>query len=299
MNITILRRKGLGKTSVDGIIGNSKHMIHSVRNDDPNFQSFEDTNVWIRWGCTSTVPFNPDNNRTIWNKTSAIHAVTDKAGFRAEMRDYPEFVKIPRTWFNLEDLQLDMQNLVFQKETSQFILRSNSHSQGKNLYVLKYQEIHGKLYELGWMPGEYYISEYIPKVREYRVYVGFGKVICVAEKIPKDPTQIAWNQSQGASFKNVKWGDWPLEACRMASNACSIVGLDFSGVDAIIDSSMVTYILEVNSAPTLTSKYRQKCFAKVFDLEIDNLDNVVSQYPTFIQPFHSWKDCIHPSLWSD
>ena len=291
MNITILRRKGLGKTSVDGIISNFKHMIRSIRNDDPNFESFEDTNVWIRWGCTSTVPFNPENNRTIWNKASAIHAVTDKTGFRAEMQQHSEFVKIPETFYHYHDL-IDISDEV------SFILRKNTHSQGKNLIYGTYTDVIKHIFDNNWKNGDYYISEYIPKVREYRVYVGFGKVICVAEKIPKDPTQIAWNQSQGASFKNVKFSSWPLQACRFAINSLSIVGLDFGGVDIIEDNMGNFYVLEVNSAPTLTSKYRQKCFAKVFDLEIDNLDSVVSQYPTFTQPFNSWKDCIHPALWS-
>ena len=59
-------------------------------------------------------------------------------------------------------------------------------------------------------------------------------------------------------------GEWPLEACRLGVEAALAIGLDFSGIDIIAKGDQYS-VLELNSAPSLTSPYRQQVFAKVFD----------------------------------
>jgi hypothetical protein len=87
--------------------------------------------------------------------------------------------------------------------------------------------------------------------------------MAVAEKIPEDKDAIAWNHAGGGSvFHNVKWKQWPRKVCEEALKAQKVVGIDFTGIDLMTKGDDV-YVLELNSAPSLTSTYRQRLFAKV------------------------------------
>lgn len=145
----------------------------------------------------------------------------------------------------------------------------------------------------GW-----YASELINKVAEYRVYVMSGRVVTVAEKTPDDPSAVAWNVAQGGRFDVVNWGGWPLEVCRVALEAFKHSGLDFSGVDVMVDTEGKAYVIELNSAPSLpllsngSISYRQKCMAKAFKYIADNGKehfNPPSRYD-------HWSDVIHPAI---
>jgi glutathione synthase/RimK-type ligase-like ATP-grasp enzyme len=115
-----------------------------------------------------------------------------------------------------------------------------------------------------------YISELINKVAEYRVAFVSGRVCWVANKTPGDPSSVAWNVAQGGRFDNVRWGEWPLRVVRVAREAFMLSGLDFGGVDVMTDADGQAYVLEINSAPSQTSPYRQECMAKCFDYIVTN-----------------------------
>jgi len=145
----------------------------------------------------------------------------------------------------------------------------------------------------GW-----YASELIDKVAEYRVYVVSGRVATVARKTPYDPNAVAWNVAQGGRFDVVRWGDWPLEVCRVAVESFKhIEGLDFAGVDVIVDEDGRAYVIELNSAPSLpllsdgSVSYRQKCVAKCFkwmeDHGKERMDYQLEQ---------GWRGYVHPSI---
>jgi glutathione synthase/RimK-type ligase-like ATP-grasp enzyme len=137
-----------------------------------------------------------------------------------------------------------------------------------------------------------YISDYIPKVREVRVFVAQGRVVWVAEKTPADPTAHAWNVAQGGRFDNVRWSEWPINACVAAIRAARALNVDFAGVDVMMDAEGNPYVLEANSAPSQTSPYRQLCSAKAFKW----------MYYNGKAPIHyrtgalTWKELIHPAL---
>jgi glutathione synthase/RimK-type ligase-like ATP-grasp enzyme len=138
--------------------------------------------------------------------------------------------------------------------------------------------------------GNYYISEYIPKVAEYRVFIVSGRVVWVAKKTPANPDAVAWNVAKGGRFDNVRWDEWPLKAIRISREAFLMSGLDFGGVDVMIDKDNNVHVLEINSAPSQTSPYRQECTAKAFDYIVNNgkaFLPVVEQrggYDKFIHP---------------
>lgn len=240
MSTILLRRRGLGKASCDAIVALSKQGIGVICNDvaiPPEVKTV------IRWGCTSHV-----HGRVQINRADAIHLVNDKGAFRRILNINN---LCPKTWFHLEEIVYPA------------IVRPARHAQGKDTHLCNtYRDLVVTTRACG--PG-FYASEYIEKVAEYRVFVVQGRVVVVANKIPADPKAIAWNVALGGKFENVKWGAWPLTACQAAVDAFRLSGLHFGGVDVIVDKGGKAYVLEINSAPSITSPYRQQCMAKAFD----------------------------------
>jgi glutathione synthase/RimK-type ligase-like ATP-grasp enzyme len=250
MNAVIFRRRKLGRTSAREISRYSKENILNVRNDQrfpPNID------IVFRWGCTSNLPAGV----TVVNTAEAIHQVSDKSSFRKLTADAG---LAPKTWLSFQDWHDETVGGVQKK----VVVRRATHHQGRFLDLCEYYE------ELisacaKYDEGNYYISEYIPKVAEYRVFIVSGRVVWVAQKTPGNPDDVAWNVARGGRFDNVRWDDWPLKAVRVAREAFLLSSLDFGGVDVMVDAEGNAYVLEINSAPSQTSPYRQECTAKAFD----------------------------------
>ena len=190
-------------------------------------------------------------------------------------------------------------DIPYQLTPSRMVLRPSKHAQGKNLWLVNdMQELlnvvhaHPRVFNNGW-----YASEFIDKVAEYRVYVVQGRVATVARKTPADPGAVAWNVAQGGRFDVVPWGDWPMEAVRVALEAFKHSGLDFSGVDVMIDRDGKAYVIELNSAPSLpflsdgSMSYRQKCMGKTIRWMVEHgLDHMEADN------FDNWRGVIHPAI---
>lgn len=97
----------------------------------------------------------------------------------------------------------------------------------------------------------------------------------------------------------VRWEGWPLEVCRVAIEAFRHSGLDFGGVDVMVEKDTnIPYILEINSAPSLPAlsdgsvSYRQKVMAKCFKYIHNNGKD-------WIEPdyYHHWRGVIHPAIY--
>ena len=239
---TIIRRRKLGMSSVKGICNFSRTGMSWVRSDRPLPRDA----VYVRWGCTADVPAD-----VVINKAKAIHEVNDKRGFRAKLDDHD---LCPRTWFDVDAVPEE-------EFINGVILRPAHHAQGRRLWKLHSR---AQLAKQCIGIGDYYISSYIAKEREYRVFVVQGRAVCVAEKTPDNPNAIAWNVAKGGRFDNVRWDNWPLKAVRVAIEGFNLSSLDFGGVDVMVAGGEC-YILEINSAPSLTSPYRQQCMARGLD----------------------------------
>ena len=274
----ILRRRKLGRTSCNEISRLSKTGIVAVRNDQ--FFPKGPHDIVFRWGTTSNLP-HEYRALTVVNEAKAIHWVADKATSRKLMADAG---LSPKTWLKFVDYWNDA-------GPNDVIVRPAVHSQGKNVHFCGHFEEVAKLHDL-YGEGGYYISEFIDKVAEYRVFVVSGRVACVAKKTPADEKAIAWNVAQGGRFDNVRWGEWPIEACRVAIAAFNMSGLDFGGVDVMVDANGNAYVLEINSAPSLTSPYRQECMAKCFDY-IVQMGKGQLDYGDIIR---TWQDIVHPAV---
>ncbi len=279
----ILRRRKLGRTSCKEIANLSKTGIVCVRNDQP-FPEGHD--LVIRWGTTSNLPYKAN----ILNEAKAIHWVADKATSRDVIAN-AGFA--PKSWLsydefiNYEDDDAD--------DMKTFIVRKRVHAQGRNLDHCKTPaEVKAACRKYG--EGNYYISEFIDKKEEYRVCIVSGRVAWIARKTPADPNAVAWNVAQGGRFDNVRWDEWPLEAIRVAIEAFELSGLDFGGVDVMVDVEGKAYVLEINSAPSLTSPYRQECMAKCFDYIVEHgKDHILPNWRNGRQ-ITNYLNAIHPAL---
>ena len=281
----ILRRRKLGKGSTDGIVAKSTKDIKVVRNWRADDWPEEGVPIVFRWGCMSNLRHgmvaSADEYGTVVNTAAAIHWCSNKRESRLALQEAE--MPVPKTWGDYHEFAGDT--------TWPVIIRPPTHSQGKRLFVCNNAaELAAAVYPLE--NTGYYISEVIDKTAEYRVAVIQNRVAWVAQKTPADSNAIAWNVAQGGRFDNVQWGDWPMEVIKASLQAARLSGTDFCGADVMVDAEGRPYVLEVNSAPSQTSPYRQTCFAKCFDWIIDHGKE---HFPDVIRPRH-WRDVIHPAL---
>lgn len=280
MNI-ILRRRKLGRTSTREISNNIDPDLGVVpiRNDLLNKRVKTPVEWLIRWGCASKC----DAQHTV-NKAEAIALANHKAETRRILGELKlKKPIVPRTWNSWQGWYDDGEHLPV-------IVRPAHHAQGRSLeYCTTKEQVLQACVKYAF-PG-FYVTEYIKKEKEYRVFVMQGKVVWVAEKTPENPQAIAWNVAKGGRFDNVRWDDWPLRACRIAIQATEALGLDFGGVD-IMQKGKEFLILEVNSAPSQTSPYRQQCTGKAFEYLIKS-NNKKLETP---EKVNSYKQFIHPGV---
>jgi glutathione synthase/RimK-type ligase-like ATP-grasp enzyme len=246
-----------------------------VRNGEDPFP--DDLSLVIRWGCTGKVPI-----RNVLNMARAIHTVANKSGFRKLLKEEAPDT-IPTTHFWDDELGGYEYPLV---------VRPRTHSQGRQLWLATTPQ---ELAEATVRAGEgWYASSYIPKVAEYRVCFVQGRVAWVANKTPDDPSAVAWNVAQGGRFDNVRWGAWPLNVIETAYRAYELSGLDFSGVDVMVGPDGRSYVLEANSAPSMTSDYRKTCITKCFDHIVTNGKEHYS-----VREDRGWQGWVHPAVSGD
>jgi len=260
----------------------SSNISRVVRNDRV---MPEGVDLVIRWGTTSTV-----DCPNVVNTAAAIHQVNDKKGFRITLMDDwaskggVGLPLCPTTWFE------ETVGGGIEQEAFPLVVRPRTHAQGKHVYLCRTEaELRAATARCG---AGWYASKYIAKVKEYRVTFVQGRVVWVADKTPGNPDAVAWNVSQGGRFDNVRWDDWPLKTLRVAREAFLLSDLDFGAVDIMVDAEGQPYVLEINSAPSQTSPYRQECMAKAFDYIIANGKEEI---PVVAQR-GGWKKFIHPAL---
>lgn len=283
MTNILFRRRKLGNGSCRGIQAVSTTGLTMHRNDSP---LPSELNYVFRWGCTSTIP--EREGVTVVNKAAAIHWCSDKRQGRLDMQ--AAGVSVPKTWGSIRDWY----NAV--GGTCAIVVRPKQHAQGRNLLSLDAtsDDRLAQVEAFQQQHGEIYISERINKVAEYRVMVVQNRAAWVAKKTPGNPEDVAWNVARGGRFDNVRWGDWPMAVIKEALAAAKVSGCDFCGVDVMVDAEGKAYVLEVNSAPSQTSEYRQACLAKAFDHIVTNGKEALAD-PSRLR---GWKDAIHPAVWS-
>lgn len=200
-----------------------------------------DNSIIIRWGTREPITH---NNSIIYNKAGAIANATCKLTSRQIFRN--SNVNSPRLLNHIDDYNEGI-----------IIARPHVHSKGKNFVILRSREELERHWRSGW-----YYSEFIDKVREFRVHVGHSKVLAFMEKHNPNNGSIAWNRAVNGSepFTRIKQlqadDEGLLPVMIEAIKAVNCLELDMGGVDVIVDSQGTPYVLEVNTAPTLNSSPR-------------------------------------------
>ncbi|MFA5543162.1 MAG: hypothetical protein WDA47_05265 [Bacilli bacterium] len=278
MRVQFLRRRKLGFGSCKGMVQYMQEAgldASVVRND----RGVADAPIVIRWGCTS----NTSGNNIIINPSEGIHRVNNKAAFRMLLQD--EGVSVPTSYFSKADTILPILG------GSKLIGRPAHHSQGKWAVVCETEE------DVRRDNTSDYWSIIIPKEREYRVYCFFGLVIAVAEKVPNDPAALLWNRAQnGSIFHNVRWSSWPINSIKEALKVHKLSRCDFEGID-VMEYQGRPYILESNSAPSMSTEYRKQCFAKGFTWVHNYIAEQNVKPPHYDIPSgDSYRHFIHPAI---
>lgn len=281
MKIVILRRSGVGDPFAKNIVIPGHDVVVHNKDDGSPFPSGAD--VVFRWGTTSNIPDDPK----VFNSAKAIHKVYDKGVFRKTLSD--EGVA-PKSWVDFGNFLDDYGGVMH--GSNKVIIRPAHHVRSIDLYCTNDL---GETYRAFEKCGKgAYISEYIPKDAEYRVFVVQGRVMAVIRKIPKDKTAISWGCVTQGQFEYVPWSEWPLFATQKAVEAFRLSGLDFGAVDVVslatgISGGNRAYVLEINTAPELTPYYGKTlglCLKYMVEKGSDRLDVDGT----------TWKDYIHPAL---
>lgn len=289
MSAIILRRRKLGRATKH-VAEKMEQDCSVVRNWNPGRGAdWPDTvDVVFRWGCTSDLSYSVAAEAEVVNTAKSIHWCSDKRQGRLDMQEAG--VPVPKTWGSVAEWF----DSIPEGKIAPVVIRPERHAQGRNLLCHSYP---AALKEFEVQHGSVYLSEYIPKVAEYRVMVVQNRVAWVAKKTPGNPEDIAWNVARGGRFDNVRWSDWPLKVIKAALAAAKVGKLDFGGVDVMVDAEGNPYVLEVNSAPSQTSPYRQSCLAKAFDYIVQNGKQHFNDVED--SPRKTWKSYIHPAVRGD
>lgn len=201
----------------------------------------------IRWGMSEYYPLAP-HGLAINTSESINLGDRDKVTSRKVLQDAG--ILVPRSFFSKKDI------LYATDVRYPLIGRQKHHGQGSNIELIKNStQVKDSLSK--------YWAEFIPKEREFRIYVFGGKAIGVAEKIPKDTKDIAWNSHLGSTFVDVPTKEWNKKAVQIGIDSARVIGQYFSGVD-LMEYRGDFYVLEVNTAIALSNPHRVDIFAEAF-----------------------------------
>ena len=245
-----------------------------------------DHGVVFRWGCTTRIRA----SKGTVNLSKSIRLASNKPAARQTWIEND--VRVPTTLFTFEQAS----HWLEKHPKGILIGRPQSHSMGRHFHVidnLKSLRTPQRLADVYW-------TKFIRKDFELRVFCFFGRVIGVAKKTPREGmmTQISWN-SEYASFRNVRWSEWSTKACRLALQATESLGLHFGAVDLIREeSSKEYYILEINTSPGITSRYRIGNMFDCLSWLKTCMDYGVGLPEVFLLPPEGagYRDLIHPAI---
>jgi glutathione synthase/RimK-type ligase-like ATP-grasp enzyme len=212
----------------------------------------------IRWG-TRRLTFvranSPTNSYTL-NTSGALRRSQSKGEFRFMLADDG---LSPPCVLNLGDHLVYAGGVDHNKE-QRYVLREARHFGGKGLHVAdNIWEAEAMLRALG--EGAY-ASPLINKDREYRVMVVGDEAAFIVRKSKPENEEVAWNHGEGKwvtcdTTRDIRgFPGLYRRLTEAAVDAVELAGLDFAAVDIMVKStgevSYDTYVLELNSAPSIT-----------------------------------------------
>lgn len=190
----------------------------------------------IPWGFV-------DDCEVIANKPDAVTLSSSK--YNARMAIEKAGVRIPRCW---------MVGNVPADAVFPLIVRPTHHFAGRNFFVVENRN--GLRQHEGC-----YASEVVDKSRELRLHVFNGAVIGIQEKpISEDiRANLAVN---GDPWRVIGPSDCPKIAFDYSIKSVEAVGLTFGAVDIIRSKDGKWFVLEINTAPQISSQYVLRKYAQ-------------------------------------
>jgi glutathione synthase/RimK-type ligase-like ATP-grasp enzyme len=253
----------------------------TVKDDQINVRDTA-TILW-RWGSRRS--FSPSFTRQV-NTLEACQLASNKPAVRRLCGQ--RGIRIPATYYTPDEARGYFSAVT---NAAPLLWRPTSHYAGQNMVVVS------SAAEVTQTGG--YWSQIIAKEREFRVYVFFGRVVGVDEKIVEDRSQLAWNHSQGGRFEVLRWDSWPSAACWMSTRLAHAMNLHFGAFDLIRQGNH-HFMLEVNTSPAMTSVYKINLLQRMvgwLDSEVTRLGNLppieaplaemVRGYRNYISPLHN------------
>lgn len=271
----ILRPKKIGKAVP--IIAEAADLTVVTSGED---QHPAEGKYCFRWGCVGEIP----SGFKSLNSVAAQETSGDKRRFRKLLSDAE---LAPKSWMSLEG----MLSTSTQWPTQRLLLRPSTHSRSEGMFLCTSpSDLMKAIEDVKQVSNKYYISEFVQKKREYRVFCAFGRVAWVIEKHPKSAEDVSWGCVSDGSFDYIDWSDWPVDVLKNALASMKLSGLDYGAVDIIEDEQKRVYTLEINTAPYLTPYYA-KTIAKVFKYTEEN------GHTHFGDPQgETWKAFIHKGV---
>ena len=163
-------------------------------------------------------------------------------------------VPIPKTWYNINDSIIP------------YIARPRHHTYGQNFHQIETQGQHEQLKKIardGW-----YYSEMFPVDKEYRVITWGNEVLCsfrkeIAGLSPKEVVQYRNRNRHGHHPSYLRIETITQEQEDICVAAIAALGLDYGGVDIMVDANGNTVVCEVNSAPTIRAFFAEALKEKI------------------------------------
>lgn len=208
------------------------------------------------------------------NTATAVGLARDKKESRRTLTGL-----CPTTWFRSSEVVLPA------------VVRPRRHHAGRKFFVCNTRiELDRAIARCG--PG-WYATTLIDKAAEYRVFILQDRVIRMSEKTAPDDSGIAWNVGVGASATGIARKNWPLDVLKLALQGARKLGLDWTAVDIIVDKAGKAYILELNTAPGLSST--TKALEQIaFAFEWIGKNDAPARLD--LNTATKWQDYLHPSL---
>ena len=192
-------------------------------------------NKLIRWGSTTVVRKRP---RQVLNKRNSILQAVDKLATLIMLSN--KGIRVPQ-FFSMDNYE--------GQQRFPYLVRTINHTQGRDIQLCLQQ----RDLEKARVNGYDYAIQYIPTKREYRIHVFKGEIIKTSEKVetnPENAVPYIRNLDHGYTFRHERT-DISRESEWLAVEAVRALNLDFGAVDLVVSDDEISYVLEVNTAPSL------------------------------------------------
>lgn len=204
----------------------------------------KELDLLIRWGSSASVVKTP---KKVVNKKEAIMLAANKLTSLLKLQ--MDGIPVPKVLLLTQLTELTIKEVINKGLKYPVLARTPHHSKGRDILLCLQNKDLARA--VRW--GKSFLVEYISTDREYRVHVFKDEVIRTSKKIlvsKEEYVPYIRNFENNHVFKNPKN---PLtdEQKAIAIKAVKSLGLDFGAVDLIVGDDSNTYVLEINTGPSL------------------------------------------------